>query len=156
MVRQLTILIFLLILATTGNASPALVVDVVDGDTLKVVDDDKLTVVRLYGVDCPEKKQASGMDAKAFTEGMVEDKTVDIAPIDTDRYGRTVAIVMLGEQCLQEQLLISGLAWVYPQYCRKQFCAAWSTLQKISAENKWGLWADHLPVQPWVWRKQSR
>jgi endonuclease YncB( thermonuclease family) len=156
MVRQLTILIFLLILATTGNASPALVVDVVDGDTLKVVESDKFTTVRLYGIDCPEKKQQQGINAKLFIENMVEGKTVDINPINTDRYGRTVAIVMFGDQCLQEQLLVSGYAWVYPQYCKKKFCPAWQTLQKISADNKWGLWADPMPVQPWVWRKQQR
>ena len=156
MFKNLAIFILLILSATTSNATPALVVDVVDGDTIKVFAADKLTTVRLYGIDCPEKKQARGIEAKAFIESMVEGKTVDVNSINTDRYGRTVAVVMFGNQCVQEQLLVSGLAWVYPQYCRKEFCPAWMALQKIANTNKYGLWTDPMPIQPWVWRKQKR
>ena len=137
-------------------AKTATVVSVVDGDTIKVIDETGLTVVRLYGIDSPEKKQAYGMAAKDFTAVMVEGKMVDVSPVDTDRYGRTVAVVMLGTQCLQEQLILSGYAWVYPDYCRKLFCSAWSSLQGISAGNRVGLWADPVPVQPWTWRRIRR
>jgi endonuclease YncB( thermonuclease family) len=143
----------IILLLISIDVHAAMVVDVTDGDTLKVVDENGMTTIRLYGVDSPEKKQAQGLNARRFVETMVAGKNVDITPVGIDRYGRTVAVVMLGDQCVQEQLLVSGYAWVYPQYCRKQFCTAWATLQRISAENKWGLWSDPLPVQPWVWRK---
>jgi len=158
--RSIIILsLILLLVATTGNAKPATVVSVTDGDTIKVINEDGLITVRLYGTDSPEKRQPFGLAAKDFVEGMVKGKVVDIAPVDVkyyDRYGRTVALVMVGTQCLQEQLILQGYAWVYPQYCRERFCQAWTTLQGISAGNKVGLWRDPAPVQPWVWRKQAR
>ena len=143
-------------LATSAQAEPATVVNVVDGDTLKVATEQGITIVRLYGVDSPERSQAHGQSARDFVASMVFGKIVDVASVGRDRYGRTVALVMVGTQCLQEQLLLQGYAWVYPQYCRERFCQAWTTLQGISAGNKVGLWMDPAPVQPWVWRKQSR
>ena len=154
--RQIIIILVTLFTAATAGATPAKVVSVVDGDTIKVIDQTGLTTIRLYGIDSPEKKQAYGMAAKDFTTVLVAGKMVDISPVDTDRYGRTVAIVMLGTQCLQEQLILSGYAWVYPDYCKRSFCNAWSSLQGISAGNRVGLWADPVPVQPWTWRRIRR
>jgi len=153
--KALTIIIFLL-LSASAYATTATVVSVIDGDTLKVINETGMTTVRLYGVDSPEKKQAFGPAAKDFVETMAAGKVVDVSPIDTDRYGRTVAVVMLGTQCLQEQLILAGYAWVYPDYCKKSFCGAWSKLQGISAGNRVGLWAGPVPVQPWEWRKARR
>ena len=47
------------------------------------------------------------------------------------------------------------LNYIYPQYFKKNFCTAWKSLQNIAVENKLGLWADPMPVQPWVWRKHK-
>ena len=152
--RQI-IIILVLLFAVSAQAKTATVVSVIDGDTIKVISATGLTTVRLYGIDSPEKKQPFGLAAKNFTTVMVAGKMVDVSPIDTDRYGRTVAIVMLGTQCLQEQLILSGYAWVYPQYCHKSFCKPWVTLQGISAGNRVGLWAGPAPVRPWVWRKNK-
>ena len=153
--RQIIVLLALLI-AVSVQAKTATVVSVIDGDTLKVIDETGLTTVRLYGIDSPEKKQAYGMAAKDFVETMVAGKIVDISPVNIDKYRRTVAVVMIGTQCLQEQLILSGYAWVYPDYCRKSFCNAWRSLQGISAGNRVGLWADPVPVQPWTWRRIRR
>jgi len=153
--RQI-IIILVLLFAVSAQAKTATVVSVIDGDTIKVIDETGLTTVRLYGIDSPEKQQAYGLAAKDFTETMVEGKMVDVLPTGKYTYSRTVAVVMLGTQCLQEQLLLSGYAWVYPQYCHKQFCNAWTSLQGISAGNRVGLWADPVPVQPWTWRRIRR
>ena len=44
----------------TGTAS------VIDGDTIRVTHDLKSVKVRLYGIDCPEIKQAGGKEARAL------------------------------------------------------------------------------------------
>ena len=144
-----------ILLATSAHSELATVTRVIDGDTIEVTLSGKTESIRLYGIDAPEKKQAFGLAAKDFVEVMVGGKMVDILLVGKkDRYERPVAIVMYGTQNLQEQLILAGYAWVYPQYCRKSFCTAWTTLQGISAGNRVGLWAQPAPVRPWEWRRQ--
>ena len=45
--------------------------------------------IRLSGIDCPEKNQAYGKDAKKFTTSRVSNKVVTVQAKDVDRDGRT-------------------------------------------------------------------
>jgi len=51
----------------------------------------------LNGIDCPEKAQANGNKAKQFTKVLVHKEMVVIQAYETDRYGRTIADVILGD-----------------------------------------------------------
>ena len=52
-------------------------------------------------------------------------------------------------------LLLAGLAWVDPRYCRKSIpeCVYWMELEAQAREERRGLWAGPDPVAPWKWRK---
>ena len=54
-------------LVIRGRSSPGTVVSIADGDTLTVLHAGKQERVRLYGVDCPEKKQPFGTRARQLT-----------------------------------------------------------------------------------------
>jgi endonuclease YncB( thermonuclease family) len=57
-----------------------------DGDTLTVLNDANERVkIRLNDIDCPEKAQAYGNQAKQFTKNLVAGKTVTIKTYDTDK-----------------------------------------------------------------------
>ena len=133
------------------------VVGVADGDTVTVLDADQRQIkVRLYGIDCPEKRQAWGNRATQFTRQAVHGKDVRLDVRSTDRYGRTVAVVYIdGGVTLQEALLEAGLAWVYPQYCKIPECAGWREREHAAMLRSIGLWQDGDAVPPWVWRKQK-
>src|SRR2546425_7886966 len=91
-----------------------LVVGVTDGDTIKVLRNGKAEKIRLHGIDCPEKSQPFGTRAKQFTSEMVFGKTVTVHVTDRDRYGRTVADVILPDGTnLNRELVKAGLAWWY-------------------------------------------
>ncbi len=75
--------------------------------------------VRLYGIDAPEMGQDFGRRSKQFASDMVHGQTVTLRVRDVDRYGRTVAEVMLGDRSLNGALVAAGLAWVFPQYCNR-------------------------------------
>ena len=92
------------------------VVGVADGDTISVLRDGRAVRVRLQGVDCPENAQDFGTKAKQFTSSKVFGKTVTIMPRDIDRYGRTVATVMVDGEDLGLALVRAGLAWHYTRY----------------------------------------
>jgi micrococcal nuclease len=122
------------------------VVGVSDGDTIKVLKDGKQVKIRLAAIDCPEKKQPYGQKAKQFTSDMVAGKVVKVWETDTDRYGRIVGFVFIGDKNLNKELLSAGLAWHYKQYSRDPEMAK---LEFEARSAKRGLWAEPDPAAPW-------
>ena len=117
-------------LATRVWSFEGKVIGVSDGDTITVLNEKTPVKVRLYGIDCPEKKQAFGTRAKQFTSDLVFGKVVDVETVDTDRYGRTVGIVKLVDgQIVNEEIARAGFAWVYGTYCKKPRCLEWRRLE---------------------------
>ena len=87
---------------------------VTDGDTIKGCCYKKEPVImRLAGVDCPEKKQDFGTHARAYTQGLVDGKKVKAVFYKRDLYGRYIADVYFGPHHLNQELLLNGLAWAY-------------------------------------------
>lgn len=127
---------------------------VIDGDTIRVsAEHGASVVVRLYGIDCPEKKQDYGKEATQVTKTIALGRVVDIDELYKDRYGRTVAIVTLpNDQILQEALLMSGAAWVDLRYCKRRECTGWLRLEQTARMAGIGLWGNEYPVPPWKWR----
>lgn len=129
------------------------VVGIADGDTITVLHDNKPEKIRLYGIDCPEKHQNFGQRAKQVASDEVFNKNVNIKPVTTDRYGRTIAMVYYdGNQSLNEKLIESGLAWVYTQYCDQPQCQDWIMIEKNACLKKKGLWSIPSPEPPWEFR----
>lgn len=157
-------MIFALLLLVRGLcpfaafAWPATVIGVTDGDTITVLTDLKQQVkVRLYGVDCPESRQAFGNRARQFVSALVFRKRVDVEVMDVDRYGRTVGIVTAPDgKVVNRQLLEAGMAWLYPAYCKASVCGEWKKVEAVARKARRGLWADRSPVPPWVWRKRKK
>ena len=112
--------------------------------------------IRLYGIDTPESKQAFGIAAKNFTYAMVYHKSVNVEPVTTDRYGRTVGIVYINGNSLSEELVKSGYAWVYNRYCKKDMCDKWKQLEKEARQSKTGLWSQDNPIAPWKYRRTNK
>jgi endonuclease YncB( thermonuclease family) len=132
------------------------VTGVADGDTITVLRDKQPQKIRLYGIDCPEKRQPFGKKAKQFTSDMVFGKTVEVEPVATDRYGRTVAFVRVENITVNEELIKEGLGWVYIRYCKLPLCAEWQGLQLAAQDEKRGLWGDPAEIPPWEFRRQKR
>ncbi|MFX0200221.1 MAG: thermonuclease family protein [Candidatus Hodarchaeota archaeon] len=111
--------------------------------------------VRLHGIDCPEKKQAFGTNAKQFTSDMAFGKEVTVRIQTTDRYGRAVGVVVLPDgKNLNWELVGAGLAWWYRKYSPDD-----RTLERLETEAraaKRGLWVDESPIPPWEWRRGKR
>jgi micrococcal nuclease len=73
--------------------------------------------IRLQGINAPETGQDFGSRAKQAASELAFGKEVTIRPVDTDRYGRTVAEVILpGGKSLNRERVEQGMAWWYRQY----------------------------------------
>ncbi|MBM4149072.1 MAG: micrococcal nuclease [Lentisphaerae bacterium] len=130
------------------------VVGVHDGDTLTVLDADKVQhKVRLAGIDAPEKKQAFGEKAKLALSGKVFGKPVNVAVVDTDRYGRTVGDVYCGTNWINREMVVEGWAWHYKAFSKSKELAA---AEEEASAAKRGLWADRDPIAPWQFRASER
>lgn len=131
-----------------------LVVGVSDGDTITVrcgeADQQK---VRLSQIDAPEKAMAYGQRSKQALSDLIYKRTVELHPAKKDRYGRTVADVLVDGQSVQWKMVADGWAHCYVQYVTDQACYGY---QDAARAAKRGLWADPDPVQPWEWRKAKR
>jgi endonuclease YncB( thermonuclease family) len=67
-----------------------------------------------YAMDCPETGQDFGSRAKNVTSELAFGKVVTVHPSRKDRYGRTVADVILPDgSILNHELVRRGAAWWY-------------------------------------------
>jgi endonuclease YncB( thermonuclease family) len=131
------------------------VVGVIDGVSIRVMHNGRAEEIRLNSIDCPEKSQAYGKKAKQATSEFVFGKEVTVNTTGKDRYGRTLASVMLpGERNLNHELVKEGWCWWYRKYASAD--TVLEGLEKEAREAKKGLWADPQPVPPWVYRKARR
>lgn len=156
-IHHLYIVLLLSILGcqTQENNLFGRIVHVADGDSMTLLNENNQQVkIRLYGIDCPEYKQAFYNVAKNFTKDKVLGKYINIEIMDTDTYGRTVGIVYLENgQVLNEELLRAGLAWHYTFYDTSELFA---TLEQHAREDKIGIWSEKNPIAPWNFRRQQK
>lgn len=131
------------------------VVEVVDGDTIKVMHEGKAVKILLAGIDCPEIKQPFGEKAKEYTYGLAFGQVVTVKEKAKSQYGRIVAEIVLPEKInLNRQLVWAGLAWWYRKRAPDNSTLAEAETRAKKARR--GLWTDESPIPPWEWRKSKR
>lgn len=133
-----------------------------DGDTFKVQQSGTEMTIRLCGIDAPEKEQPLGLRAQNYLQSLINegDGSVVVVPVDRDRYGRMVAevftILPTGEKSLQEEMLLAGMAYVYPQYVDS--CPnpePMKLAEAIAQEEGLGVWSGEHQ-RPWEFRQSKR
>jgi endonuclease YncB( thermonuclease family) len=147
-----------LICAVVAHAAPLTVTGVVtrvsDGDTLRLTPNDGPPVmVRLLGIDAPERNQPHGPEALAVLEQLVAGEQVTVESANRDRYGRLVGEVLLPDgRRVTHEVVRLGSAWWSCEHARNDL-----RLRALEAEARVarrGLWAQDDPVPPWTWRRR--
>jgi len=89
-----------------------LVTNIIDGDTVELVGNDKL---RLLGIDSPERGDRLYDSATAVLASFVSNKTVTISYSKRrrDGYGRILGYLFVDSICVNEAMLTAGMANVY-------------------------------------------
>lgn len=141
-------------LAATVSEYQGEVVRVLDGDTIEVLHDHLPTRIRLNGIDCPENGQAYGTRAKQAASELVYGKQVTIQAYGKDKYGRTIADVLLANGTNVNYLLVKdGWCWWYRKYVPGN--TGLEGLEHEARKARKGVWTDPKPVPPWEWRKRK-
>jgi endonuclease YncB( thermonuclease family) len=146
------------ILTIVGRSAPAaaetykaLVVKIVDGDTLDVFHDGRKERIRLKDIDCPELNQAYGRRARRFTGELAFNQLVTVTTYGKDTKRRTLAEIALpGGINLNQELVRVGYAWTIPESGN----AVLARLENTARKWPRGLWLDPDPMSPWAWRKK--
>jgi endonuclease YncB( thermonuclease family) len=73
---------------------------------------------------------------------------VEVDPVTTDRYGRTVAFVRVADSLVNEELIRQGLARVFARYCDRPICERWERLEDEATQAGRGLWSTSNALPP--------
>ena len=127
---------------------------VTDGDTIKFGS----TLVRLYGIDAPEKRQSC--DDGAWWPGplatralidFIAGRPVTCHQVDYDRRNnRPVSLCYAADDDLQAYMVSQGWAWAYLQYSHQ-----YEDAERRAAARGVGVHA-HRCEKPWDWRARDR
>lgn len=140
---------------TPGGAPQerAIVIAVHDGDTVSIRGGDgQMRRVRVEGIDAPELNQRFGLAARDVMRALTLRKSVQVVSRGRDRYGRTLARILVDGQDASELLVQRGLAWHFIAYSDDRRLDA---LERLARRNHVGLWRDGAPTPPWNFRSAS-
>ena len=125
----------------------------VDGDTAKVILNDKEITVRFLAVDTPETKHPTkgeepfGQEASNYTCNAL--KTANTIELEydeesdkQDKYGRYLAWVWIDNKLLQDNLIQKGLAEVAYLYGDYKYTSLLQDHQVTAETNKVGKWGN--------------
>lgn len=123
-----------------------IVAKVIDGDTIQI---ETGQTVRYIGIDTPETKdprtevQCFGKDAAAKNKELVEGKTVRLEKdvSETDRYGRLLRYVYVGDLFVNDELVRQGFAHASAYPPDVAFQDHFREAEQEAREEKRGLWA---------------
>ena len=159
MKRTLVCLLLALALAANAETITGRVVGVADGDTITVLDANKVRhKIRLAGIDAPEKKQPFGNRSKESLSELAFDKTVNVETTKRDRYGRQIGKVLVNGRDVNLVQVERGMAWFYRQYQREQSPndrKLYEAAEDAAKAGKRGFWRDADPVPPWEFRRNK-
>jgi endonuclease YncB( thermonuclease family) len=151
-----------LILCLLFSALPAAaqtitgVASVTDGDSLEI----RGIRIRLHGIDAPESRQLCtrpsgetwrcGQQAALALSDRIGRRSVSCESLDTDRYGRTIAVCLQDGVDLNAWMVREGWAAAYRQYSRDYVPAEADARRAVR-----NIWSGTF-VMPWDWRRGAR
>jgi len=141
-----------------ATALLCLVVAIADGDTLTARCGTpgayRQVHVRIAAIDAPERRQAYGQRARQHLAQLCFRQQARITPLDTDKYGRTVAQVRCQGMDVSTTQVRAGMAWAYTAYAHQypRLAAQTEALEREARAHQRGLWAQPRPTPPWQYR----
>jgi endonuclease YncB( thermonuclease family) len=120
-----------------------------DGDTCRVLVNNKSLKIRFSGIDTPEIKQPEGPMAKGFTESLILHKIVDLK-CEGMSFDRLACIVFYESKNINEEIVRNGFAWDSPKHSHGEY-----NLLMMQAQNKEiGIWKT-TRVSPYCFRHKN-
>ena len=155
MKKVVIIFLFFCVFLTNVNAEKVAVKfeGCVDGDTIKVMLDNKKTTVRFLAIDTPETvhptkgEEPYGKEASNYTCDKVKNAKkleleYDEGRTKTDKYSRALAWVFVDDNLLQKDLVSLGYAKVAYLYGDYKYTDELKEIEKTAKSKKLGVWSE--------------
>jgi len=130
--------------STGGQTDAAKVTRVVDGDTIVVNIKGAQYKVRLIGINTPERGRPYYKEATEKTEELVLGKEVRLEKdvSETDKYGRLLRYVYVGDLFVNAELVKQGYAQQYTYPPDVKYADLFRKFAREARENGVGLWGS--------------
>ena len=152
--KKKVILLVILFLVSINNIYAKEIVeysDCVDGDTIKIVLNNKKYTVRMLAVDTPESvhptkeveyygKEASEYTCKLVKNAKKLEVEYDPASDKTDKYDRLLVWVFVDGELLQKKLIQNGYAKVAYLYGNYMYTDELKQVQELASAKNLGIW----------------
>lgn len=128
--------------------------DIVDGDTIKVKSDNKEYSVRMIWLDAPESStfrygyaECFGREASDHLKALLSWVTqiqleTDQTQTSTDKYGRLLGYVIVTWVNLNQKMIEDGYGFEYTYNLPYKYQSEFKSAQKTASEKRLWLWAD--------------
>jgi len=148
-------------LAEAGETLRGRIIAVLDGDTVTLLDESRSQHrIRLAQIDAPEighgrnkPGQPFGQRSKQSLSDLAFSKDARADCPQTDRYGRQVCTILVGNLDVNLEQVRRGMAWVYRKYAHDP---AYYRAEDEAKGMRRGLWSDPRPIAPWEWRHRDK
>ena len=158
MAKRLFLLTLLFFIACSNprDYSSIKVLEVIDGDTVKLSSG---RLLRYIGLDTPEVRvkkngkfeyapQPFSLEATEYNRKLVEGKSirVEFDVVKKDKYGRLLGYCFVGDVFVNAELIKQGYATVYTWPPNVKYVDTFVALGKQARVNKKGLWYDFKTI----------
>lgn len=129
-----------------------------DGDTLRIQTEHRqIRIVRLSGIDAPEKGQIGYRAARVALYKQIESAPCLMSAQKIDRYNRTVCDIVRSDDIrenVSEMMVAAGWAWWYKQFAPREWKL--KAAEREARRQGLGIWAVSGNIPPWAWRRGKR
>jgi len=122
------------------------VLEIVDGDTIKINYNDQKEKVRLIGIDTPETNECFSTEATNKLLSLIGEKEIEIE-FDTtqgerDKYSRLLLYIWLDDKLINKTMIAEGYAHEYTYNLPYKYQTEFKEAQREAQSHGKGLWGD--------------
>jgi micrococcal nuclease len=144
------ICIIFLNLKLSSQAYEGTIIRVIDGDTYVFLTSNGSFIVRMYGIDAPERDQPYSKESSEFLSKYLNNEAITKVN-GTDKDDRSVGTLLVNGRDINLLSIKGGFSWHYKRYSSdKDYAAA----EEYAKRNKLRIWSLPNPIPPWTWRQR--
>jgi micrococcal nuclease len=127
------------------------IIRVIDGDTYVFLTSKGSFIVRMYGIDAPERDQPYSKESSEFLSKYLNSEAITKVN-GTDKDDRSVGTLLVNGRDINLLSIKGGFSWHYKRYSSdKDYSAA----EEYAKRNKLRIWSLPNPIPPWTWRQRK-